>query len=291
MSAAEPIGPAAKGARLRLSVGARRGNGLGWSHWIAFAVLALLLISSILAPLIAPQNPLDINVAARLQGPSLRHLLGTDVDGRDVLSRLIYGGRSAFEGVGIALLVTTVLGVPWGLAAGYGGSFIDEALMRVADALLSFPGLILIIAITGALGTSLVDSMIAIGVVFAPSVARLLRSSVLPLRDAEFVALSRSLGRGAVRVSLSHVLPNAMAPVLVQLFSLASYALIIEAATAFLGLGVQPPNPAWGADLALAYQYFTAAPLLTVAPGLVVTIGALCISIVGDGVRTMLRLA
>lgn len=262
---------------------------LTWGTRIAIIFLAAIIVASVLAPWIAPDNPLSTSITARLQGPSIRHLLGTDSDGRDVLSRVLYGGRSAFEGVGIALLGTIVLGIPWGLLAGLAGGFIDEALMRLADTVLSFPALVLAIAITGALGPSLVTAMLAISVVFGPIVARLLRTAVLPLRAAEFVLVARSLGVGRARIAMQHILPNAMAPVLVQLFSLASLALIIEAALAFLGLGVQPPQPSWGADLAQAYSYFTVTPLGTIVPGLIITMSALAISVSGDYVRDVLR--
>jgi peptide/nickel transport system permease protein len=260
-----------------------------WGVRIAVAGLLVIILACLLAPLIAPGNPLATSISARLQGPSLRHLLGTDADGRDVLSRVLYGGRSAFEGVGIAILGTIIIGVPWGLLAGLAGGLVDEVLMRVADTVLSFPALVLAIAITGVLGPSLVTAMLAISIVFGPIVARLLRTSVLPLRDAEFILVARSLGVGRLRIALQHILPNAMAPVLVQLFSMASLVLIIEAALAFLGLGVQPPQPSWGADLAQAYSYFTVTPLGTVVPGLIITLSALAISVTGDYVRSVLR--
>jgi len=272
-----------------VALASRRRNSAPWGARIAMTFLIVIVVACVLAPLLAPDNPLSTSITARLQGPSLRHLLGTDSDGRDVLSRVLYGGRSAFEGVGIALLGTIILGIPWGLLAGLAGGLVDEALMRLADTVLSFPALVLAIAITGVLGPSLVTAMLAISVVFGPIVARLLRTAVLPLRDAEFILVARSLGVGRARIALQHILPNAMAPVLVQLFSLASLALIIEAALAFLGLGVQPPLPSWGADLAQAYSYFTVTPLGTIVPGLIITISALAISVTGDYVRSVLR--
>jgi peptide/nickel transport system permease protein len=260
----------------------------GWGPWVALVVVGILLVLAVFPGVLSPDNPVTQNIGARLQGPSASHLLGTDVDGRDVLSRIIWGARDAIEGVAIALAGATVLGVPWGLVAGYGGGVVDEVVMRIADAILSIPGIVLAIAITGILGPSLRNSMLAVGFVFAPIIARLLRSAVLPIRNAEFVMVARSFGLDPVRVSVRHVLPNAFAPVLVQLFGLASLSFIIEAALAFLGLGVQAPNPAWGADLQQAYTNFTAAPLTTVAPGLIITVAALCVSVIGDGVRNRL---
>jgi peptide/nickel transport system permease protein len=255
---------------------------------IGLALLGCFLVAAVLAPLLAPDNPLALHLNDTLAGPSSGHLLGTDLNGRDVLSRLIYGTRSSFEGIGIALGVTIVLAIPWGLAAGFGGQIADEILMRIGDGLLSFPPLVLAIGIVGVWGPDLVHSMIAVGIIFAPSVARLLRGSVLPLRRAEFVLVARALGVKPWRVALTHVLPNAMGPVLVQLFSLGSIALLLEAALGFLGLGVQAPTPAWGTDLAGAYQYFTTVPTATLFYGLTITIAAWSISVVGDGVRDVL---
>lgn len=269
--------------------GARRGHrrvpaGLA----VTLTLLLIIVVVSILAPLLSSADPLRQAVEHRFEGPSATHWLGTDEIGRDFLVRIIWGARSAFEGVLITLGVTALIGVPWGLLAGYAGGIVDEALMRIADALLSFPGIVLAIAITGSLGPSLVNAMISVGVVFSPIIARLLRSSVLPVRRAEFVLVARSLGASRLRVSVRHVLPNAMAPVLVQLCALASIALLIETALAFLGLGVQPPFASWGGDLADAYQNFTINPLLTVVPGVATVLAAFLMSRVGDGLRDLL---
>ncbi|HEX3792154.1 MAG TPA: ABC transporter permease [Pseudonocardiaceae bacterium] len=261
---------------------------IGLAPKIGFVILLILLIATMAAPLLSPDNPLTLDLNSRLAGPSAAHLLGTDLNGRDVLSRLIYGTRSSFEGIAIALGVTIVLAIPWGLAAGFGGRVADEILMRVGDGLLSFPPLVLAIGVVGVWGPSLTHSMVAVGIIFAPSVARLLRGAVLPLRRAEFVLVARSLGVGRLRVAFGHVFPNAMGPVLVQLFSLGSIALLLEAALGFLGLGVSAPTPSWGTDLASAYTYFSTLPWATVFPGVIITLGAWSISIVGDGVRDWL---
>lgn len=257
---------------------------------LGIIVFLLLLIAGLLAPLLPLQNPLGQTLTLRNAPPSLHHWLGTDDVGRDVFSRIIYGAKSAYEGVGIGVVVMLIVGVPWGLAAGFGGRVADEVLMRIGDAFLSFPALILAIGIIAVLGPSLTHSMAAIGVISAPSVARLLRAEVLPYKRAEFVLISGSLGARPLRVALRHVLPNAMAPVLVQTFALASYFLIIEAALGFFGLGVPPPSPSWGQDLANAYTYFTSNPYATVAPGIAIALGAWSISALGDGVREALVL-
>jgi len=269
----------------------RRSKAGRWSEFrfgarVGLVITAILVLAGIFAPLIAPDNPLQL-FPQITQGPSLHHLLGTDLDGRDVLSRLIYGSTSAYEGVGIALLVTVIIGIPWGLIAGFGGKIADEALMRVADMFFSFPALILTIGIISVLGPSLVHSMVAVGVAFSPSIARLLRGSTLPLRRADFVLVASSLGVRRVRIVLRHVLPNAIAPVLVQLFALASITLIIEAALGFLALGAQPPAPSWGNDLATAYTYFLSNPTATIAPGVCIAIAAWSLSALGDGIREL----
>lgn len=257
---------------------------------LGLAVVLVLLVAGLAAPFVAPYDPLAQDLGARLQGPSARHLLGTDLVGRDVLSRIIYGSRLAFEGVVIAIAAAVAAGVPWGLAAGIGGRLADELLMRIGDGFLSFPPIFLSIGVISVLGPSLTTTMTAIGIIFAPSIARLLRAAVLPLRDAEFILVSRSLGASRSRVVLRHVLPNAMAPLLVQVFALASLTFVIQAALGFLGLGIPPPTPSWGADLADAYLYFTSNPLATVFPGLAVTLGAWSLSALGDGLREHLVL-
>jgi peptide/nickel transport system permease protein len=273
----------------RAPFGRSRRKGGRWSEFrfgarVGLVVTVVLVLAGVFAPLIAPDNPLRL-FPQTAQGPSLHHLLGTDLDGRDLLSRLIYGAAPAYEGVGIALLVTVIIGVPWGLVAGFGGKAADEALMRVADMFFSFPALILSIGIISVLGPSLVHSMVAVGVSFAPSIARLLRNSVLPLKRADFVLVASSLGVRRSRVMLRHVLPNAIAPILVQLFALASITLIIEAALGFLALGAQPPAPSWGNDLATAYTYFLSNPTATIAPGVCIAIAAWSLSALGDGLR------
>lgn len=276
-SSVGPVGPA---ARRRVPT----------SLWVSGGFLLVLVLIGVLAPVLAPYNPLHTNVAIRLQGPSAAHLLGTDPDGRDVLSRLLYGDSSAFLGVVIALAVAGVVGTAWGLVAGVAEGAVDEVLMRLTDVVLSFPGIVLAVAVTGVLGPDLDHAMISVGIVFAPVIARIMRSAVVPIRHSAYVTVARSLGTTRSRLAFRHLFPNAMAPVVVQLSSLASIALLIESALSFLGLGVQPPAPSWGSDLALAYTYFTQAPLLTLAPGITVVIGALALSAFGDGLRKALRI-
>jgi peptide/nickel transport system permease protein len=275
---------AAQLAEPRRRQGPRRSAGF----IVALTILVIIIVVALAASVVAPYNPLSQNLNRISQGPSRSYLLGTTAVGQDVLSRLIWGARPALEGVIIGLAVMLVLGVPWGLAAGYLGRWSDEVLMRLADAFLAFPGIVLAIAITAVLGPSLTNAMVSVGVVFAPSVARLLRSAVLPLRQADFVRLPALFGVSRTRIAWRHVLPNAMAPVLVQACTVASVMLIIEAALGFLGLGTSVSSPSWGADLANAYSNFVSDPLATVAPGLVIAVTAMCLSRVGDGLRAKL---
>ncbi|HEX3615990.1 MAG TPA: ABC transporter permease [Solirubrobacteraceae bacterium] len=265
-----------------------RAHGFGLVAWIGLVLFVLLLLGGILAPLLPIDDPLAQTLALREAGPSIHHLLGTDLDGRDVLSRIVYGSRSAFEGVGIGVLAMLILGVPWGLAAGFCGTAVDEILMRLADALLSFPALLLAIGVVSVLGPSMFHSMAAVGVISAPGIARLLRAEVLPIRNSQFVQIARSLGVSGPRIAIRHVLPNAMMPIIVQTFAVASYFLIIEAALGFLGLGVPPPAPSWGQDLANAYATFASNPFATVVPGIAITLGAWSINATGDGLRELL---
>jgi peptide/nickel transport system permease protein len=276
--------PAAARAPVRRAGGHR----FGLVPRIGLTVFGLLLLASLLAPALPLADPLQQTLSLRNAGPSAHHLLGTDLVGRDMLSRVIYGCRSAFAGVALGVLAMLALGVPWGLAAGLLGAAADEVLMRVADALLSFPPLVLAIGVVSALGPSISHAMLTVGVISAPGVARLLRSAVLPVRGAQYVLIARSLGVSRPRIALRHVLPNAMAPVIVQAVAAASYFLIVEAALSFLGLGVPPPSPSWGADMASAYLNFTANPAATVVPGLAITLGAWSVSVIGDGLRDVL---
>ena len=255
-----------------------------WGFITAVSVLMLIVVAAIAAPLVSPDSPVAISPHA-MASASGAHLLGTDPDGRDVLSRLIWGARPALEGVGVGLGVMLILGVPWGLAAGYLGRWVDETLMRVADAFLAFPGIILAIAITAVLGPSLLNAMTSVGVVLAPSIARLMRGAVLPLRTADFVVIPKTFGVGRATTVWRHVFPNAMAPVLVQTCAIAGVMLIIESALFFLGIGSSVSTPSWGGDLAAAYQYFVSNPWATVAPGLVIALTSVCLIRIGDGLK------
>lgn len=249
------------------------------------AVLALLLAAAALAPWIAPHDPLTQDLANRLQGPSMDHWLGTDRFGRDVLSRLIWGGRNAFAGVAICIGVAVLLGVPWGTAAGFWPRYVGTVLMRISDTMIAFPLLVLAIAITGSLGVGLVTSMVAVGLVLAPNTAQLTRAGVLAVREQDFVASARLSGVWTPIVLVRHVLPTALRPVVIQMTIYTGLTFVIQGALAFLGLGPQRPTPSWGSDLNDAYSQILSAPLLILPPGLLLGVVVLCVYRVGDSLR------
>lgn len=257
---------------------------------VSVVVLGGLLLAALLAPFVAPYNPITQDLSHTLAPPSLHHLLGTDYYGRDVLSRLLWGGRSAFLGVLLSLAVGLVLGVPWGLAAGYWPRGMGSLLMRVADAVLAFPALVLAVVVTGILGPGLTTSMTSVGIVFAPVFARLMRVGVLEVREREFVLSARLSGCKTRVILVRHLLPAALGPVVVQATIFAGLAFIVEGGLSFLGLGVQPPAPSWGGDLALAYQYILSSPGQVVAPGAVIAVVVLCTYRIGDWLRSRLTL-
>lgn len=252
---------------------------------VSVAFLALLLLAAILAPLVAPYDPLAQDLTTRLAGPSAHHLLGTDQFGRDVLSRLIWGGRNAFGGAAIAVAVSLVLGVLWGAIAGYWARYLGTTLMRLADILVAFPTMVLAVAITGSLGPGLVTSMVAIGLVFSPNTARLTRSGVLAVRQQHFVLSARLSGVSAPVVLARHVLPLALRPVVVQTTIFTGLAFVLQGVLSFLGLGVQRPTPSWGSDLSDAYTQILTAPAQIVAPGILLGLVVLAVYRVGDALR------
>ena len=253
----------------------------------AVGALLILLVAAgaLLAPVIAPQGPTDQDLGASLAGPSREHWFGTDNLGRDVFSRVVYGGRItlpvAFAGVAVGLVV----GVPLGLVAGYAGRLVDPLIMRVTDVLLAFPSMLLAIAITGALGVALSTVSIAIGVFSTPVYVRLVRAEVLRLRDREFVTAAHCLGVPAGRIVARHILPNGMSPIIVQTSLNAALAILTVSALSFIGLGAQPPAAEWGAMLADGRGYMRIAPHVTTFPGLAIVVVVLGFNLLGDGLR------
>ena len=255
---------------------------------ISLGFLVLLFALSVLAPLIAPFSPTAQDVNNVLLEPSARHLMGTDDLGRDVFSRLIYGAPATLYASFLAVSVAILLGVPVGLLAGFLGGWIDDGISRFIDSLLSFPAIVLAIAVTGALGIGLTNGMMAVGIVFSPQLARLVRAQTLIVKHELYVDAARVFGASIPRLLWRHVVPNAIQPVIVQVTLLLAVALLAEASLSFLGLGVQPPNPSWGAMLARAYHYMEIAPEQMYAPGIAILLTALAFNALGESLRVAL---
>jgi peptide/nickel transport system permease protein len=251
-------------------------------------VVAAVLLVAVFAPLIAPSDPLAQNLALQTQPPSAAHWFGTDKLGRDLFSRIVYGARISvrigFVAVGLAITTGTLIGV----IAGYVGGRLDALLMGAMDVMLAFPSIILAIAITTILGPSITNLMIAIGIVYLPQYARLARSSVLGLRDIEFVEAARAIGAPLPAILARHILPNILTPLLVQATLGVATAELEAAGLSYLGLGARPPMPEWGAMLNDARDYWLSAPWALIFPGLSITTLVLGFNLLGDGLRDAL---
>lgn len=254
----------------------------------SLAVLVMLALLAIFAPVIAPYSPTAQNANDMLAEPSAKHLLGTDDLGRDVLSRLIHGAPATLYASFLAVAVACLIGIPIGLIAGFIGGWTDDLISRVVDTLLSFPAIVLAIGVTGALGIGLTNSMVAVGIVFSPQLARLVRAQTLIVKQELFVDAARCFGASIPRLLIRHVVPNAIQPVIVQITLLLAVALLAEASLSFLGLGVQPPQPSWGAMLARAYHYMEIAPEQMYAPGIAILVTALAFNALGESLRVIL---
>jgi peptide/nickel transport system permease protein len=251
---------------------------------IAVGFLALVLVAGLLAKLFA-QDPLAQNLNVILKNPSTRHWFGTDDLGRDVFSRLLSGGLVSLRAASIAVGVALLIGVPAGLIAGFRGGIVDEIVMRCADTVLAFPGLVLAVGVVAMLGPGLAKAMAAVGIVFAPSLARLMRAQVLSVKEHLYVEAAVTFGSSAPQVIRRHIVPNAIQPIVVQTSLLFALSLLAEAGLSFIGLGVQPPNPSWGSMLGRAYKYMRIAPFQLVPPGVMVMLTALAFNALGDSLR------
>lgn len=252
---------------------------------VALIVLLGIVGCAVFAPWIVPHDPTLQDYSVMLEAPSATYPLGTDDLGRDVLSRLIWGARASVYAAFLAVGVAALLGIPVGLIAGYAGGWVDDVISRVIDTFLSFPAIVLAIAVTGALGIGLTNAMLAVGIVFAPQLARLARARALVLRQELYVDAARCFGASTGRILWKHVLPNAIQPVLVQMTLLMAVALLAEASLSFLGLGMQPPDPSWGSMIARAYLYIQIAPAQMYAPGIAILVTALSINTLGESLR------
>ncbi len=253
---------------------------------LAALIFVLLMVGvAIFASALSPYSPEATDLQATLQGPSGAHLLGTDDLGHDLLSRMIFGTRTTLLAAGEATLLAVVAGVPLGMVAGFVGGTVDAALSRFADALMTFPALLLAVIIVGLTGPGLTNAMIAIGVVYAPRLFRVCRSSVLSVAPEIYINASRTVGCSPARVLLRHVMPNALSPVLVQISLTMGTAILAEASLSFLGLGVQPPEASWGSILGRAVPFMASQPIAVLASGVAIALLVLAFNLLGDGLR------
>jgi peptide/nickel transport system permease protein len=252
------------------------------------AIVVLFIALAAAAPLVAPYDPLATDFLMVRKPPSLLHWFGTDEIGRDVLTRIVWGSRASLLAGLVSVSLALAVGVPVGLVSGYLGGFVDGALMRLIDAMLAIPFLILAIALAAFLGPSLTNAMIAIGVSQTPVFARLTRGQVLAVKHEDYIEAARAVGNPHRRIVLRHILPNIVPPLLVQATLAAAAAIIAEASLSFLGLGQQPPNPSWGSMLNTAKNFLSQAPWMALWPGLAIFLLVLSLNLLGDGLRDAL---
>jgi peptide/nickel transport system permease protein len=255
---------------------------------VAAGVVLVFIAVALLAPFIAPYDPIKTNFLAIRKPPSAAYWLGTDEVGRDLLSRLIWGARSSLLAGVIPVCIALSLSIPLGLLSGYAGRWIDAVLMRLTDAMLAIPFLVIAIALTAVLGPSLGNAMIAIGIAALPIFLRLARGSVLALKNEEYVEAARAIGNSSLRIAFRHILPNMMPPLLVQACLTVAAAIIAEASLSFLGLGQRPPAPSWGSMLNEAQRHLVNAPFMAVWPGLTIFTIVMAVNVLGDGLRDAL---
>ena len=255
---------------------------------VGLVIIIILVITAIFADYIAPYGYAEQNLANQYQTPNAEHWFGTDELGRDIFSRVVYGSRVSLRVGFISVSISMTIGVAIGAITGYYGGKIDNILMRFIDIVQALPDILLAIAIMAALGPGLTNLMVAVGIAAIPGYARLVRSSVLSLRDQEFVEAARANGSSDARIILKHIIPNCMAPIIVQATLGVAYAIINAAGLSFIGLGLEPPTPEWGAMLSGGRAYIRDYPHMTLFPGLAIVLTILALNLLGDGLRDAL---
>ena len=254
---------------------------------VGLSLFAIILFLALFAPLIAPFEPGQINFKDKLLAPGWAHLMGTDDLGRDIFSRVIYGARTSLV-IGITVLTISIgIGVPIGLCAGYFGGKVDSVLMRITDVFLAFPPLLLPIAITAALGPSLVNAMIALAISWFPWYARIMRSSVIAIRNNLYISAAKTMGISKVRIMLRHALPNSWTPTLVQASMDFGYTILAAASLSFIGVGAKPPAIEWGLMVSLSRSKFLDFWWTAAFPGLAIFVTVLAVNLIGDGLRDL----
>jgi ABC-type dipeptide/oligopeptide/nickel transport system permease subunit len=253
---------------------------------LGLTIVLILILVALFAPFIATAQPNDISGAARLKAPGAAHFFGTDDLGRDVFSRVVYGSRISIQVGVIAVGISTIIGALVGLLSGYLGGAVDMIFQRIVDALMAMPLLIFALAIVSALGPSIINVMLAVGLALAPGLSRVVRGSVITVREHLFIEAARSMGATDIRIVLRHVLPNVMAPIVVLATAGLGGAILAEGALSFLGVGTPPPAPSWGGMLSGSSRtYMETAPWLAIFPGLALTLTVLGFNILGDALQ------
>jgi peptide/nickel transport system permease protein len=255
---------------------------------VGAGTVVIFVALAVLAPVLVPYNPIQGDLNDRLQSFSGAHWLGTDELGRDLLSRILYGARVSLQIQIVAVVLALIVGVLLGSLSGYLGGYVDSIIMRCMDILLAFPGIFLALGIIAALGPGLVNLMFAAGISSIPQFARIVRASILSLKEREFVEAALALGSGSNRVMFRHLLPNCLAPIIVQSTLRMATVLLTASGLSFLGLGVQPPTPEWGAMLSNARSYLIVAPHVATIPGLAIMVVVVGFNLFGDGLRDTL---
>lgn len=259
------------------------------SFRIGFPIVLAFIILGLIAPLIAPYNPVKGNLSEALQPPSSKHWFGTDQLGRDIFSRTIYGARISLIVAFTGILLAVIAGVLYGAASGYAGGNIDEALMRIIDILLAFPDILLAILVAAIVGPGLLNVIIAVGAYNFPQFARITRGAVLAVKELEYVEAAEAIGESSFSILFRYILPNSMYPVVVHGTLRTGASILTAAALSFLGLGVQPPTPEWGAMINEAMKYLDIAPQMWIFPGIFLTVTVLGFNLMGDGLNDVLN--
>jgi peptide/nickel transport system permease protein len=250
--------------------------------------LAVMMSASLLAPVISPYDPQEMHASDRDSPPNEKYLLGTDMFGRDILSRILWGARVSFYVAAAAVIVACVFGIPVGAVTGYRPGKLGNSLMVLNDVLLSFPAVILALLLIAVLGPGVENLIIALGVVYIPRFVRIARAAVLSQKDLEYVQAAKAAGDSETRILVAEILPNALAPLIINATIFFAFAILDEAAFSFLGLGVQPPRPSWGNMLYEARGYIELAPWMSIIPGIFIGLTVLALNLLGDGLRDAL---
>lgn len=256
---------------------------------IGFIIISILVLAALFGPIIAPYDPTAmVNFNDRFGAPSVEHVMGLDELGRDIFSRILHGSRVSLQVGVISVTLATIVGTFLGMIAGYGNRYLDEVIMRSMDVLFAFPAILLAIAVLAILGRGVTNAMIAIGIVYIPIFARIARAEVLSVKNEEFVEVAVALGASDAAILIRHILPNILAPIIVEISLSLSFAILAEAALSFFGLGTQPPDPSWGRMLSEGRAYFNQSVWMGVMPGLAIMFTVIGFNFLGDGLRDSL---